>query len=478
MRLPPLLSLLCVGLSTLQAQPIPKIPKPQTTDVLPNIILIMTDDQGWADTGKFGATDFQTPHLDKMADDGIRFTNWYVPQAVCGASRAGLLTGCYPNRIGMMGAPGPRAKHGINEKEMLISELVKQKGYTTALIGKWHLGHRQKFLPLQHGFDEYYGLPFSNDMWPHHPGVRHLPMEERLKRWPHLPMIEGNKIINKEVSPKDQVNLTTDYTNKAVDFINRNKKRPFFLYVAHSMPHVPLFVSDKFKGKSKQGLYGDVIMEIDWSVGQIVKAIDDNKLSRRTLILFTSDNGPWLSYGNRGGSAGPLREGKGTTWEGGQRVPCIARWTDQIAPGSICHEPAMHIDLFPTIARLINVQGPKHRIDGRDIASLFSTPTVAKSPHEAYYFYWGQELQAIRSGKWCLHLPHAYRSLKGKPGKDGIPGPYQQKKTDLALFDLSTDLGQQKNVAKENPKVVAKLKALGLRHKAELEASKRPPGRL
>jgi arylsulfatase A-like enzyme len=270
----------------------------------------MTDDQGYADLGKFGARDFKTPHLDQMADDGLRFTNWHVPQAVCGASRAGLLTGCYPNRIGMLGAPGPSSKHGISEGEVLLPELVKQKGYATALLGKWHLGHHEKFLPLQHGFDEYYGLPYSNDMWPYHPGVRHLPLEQRLKKWPHLPMIEGNKIINKQVAPRDQVNLTTHYTEKAVDFINRNKANRFFLYVAHSMPHVPLFVSDKFKGKSKQGFYGDVIMEIDWSVGEILGALDKNGLATKTLVIFTSDNGPWLSYGHHAGNAGPSAKAK------------------------------------------------------------------------------------------------------------------------------------------------------------------------
>jgi arylsulfatase A len=227
--------------------------------------------------------------------------------------------------------------------------MVRERGYATALFGKWHLGHHQKFLPLQHGFDEYYGLPYSNDMWPYHPGVRHLSMEKRLKRWPHLPMLEGNKIINKEVSPDDQVGLTTSYTEKAVDFINRNRTKPFFLYVAHSMPHVPLFVSEKFKGKSEQGLYGDVIMEIDWSLGQILSALKKFDLADNTLVLFTSDNGPWLSYGNHAGSAHPLREGKGTTWEGGQRVPCIVRWPRRIFAGQVCYILAMHIDLFPTI---------------------------------------------------------------------------------------------------------------------------------
>ncbi|MAT46480.1 MAG: arylsulfatase [Verrucomicrobiaceae bacterium] len=450
----------------------------KSPDSRPNVVIIMTDDQGYADTGKFGATGFKTPHLDQMAEEGLRFTNWYVPQAVCGASRAGLLTGCYPNRINMLGAPGPSSRTGIAEGEMLISEMLKECGYATALFGKWHLGHHEKFLPLQHGFDEYYGLPYSNDMWPHHPGVRHLPLEKRLERWPHLPMIEDNKIINKQVTPEDQVSLTTSYTEKAVDFIARNKARPFFLYVAHSMPHVPLYVSEKFKGKSEQGLYGDVIMEIDWSVGEILSSLRKHGIDRNTMVLFTSDNGPWLSYGNHAGSAHPLREGKGTTWEGGQRVPCIVRWPRKITAGTTCHVPAMHIDLFPTIRGFVNGKGPSHRVDGKDISSLLTNPSEAKSPHEAYFFYRGDQLEAVRSGKWSLHLNHSYRSLRDQPGKDGIPGPYRQKKTEVALFDLEADIGQERNIANENRQVVNHLQGLAKKFDADLKASKREKGSL
>ncbi|HCQ32315.1 MAG TPA: arylsulfatase [Verrucomicrobiales bacterium] len=444
----------------------------------PNIVIIMTDDQGYADVGKFGARGFKTPHLDQMANEGLYFTNWYVPQAVCGASRAGLLTGCYPNRINMLGAPGPSSRGGIADNEILISEMLRERGYSTALFGKWHLGHHRKFLPLQHGFDEYYGLPYSNDMWPHHPGVRHLPMEKRLERWPHLPMIEGNEIINKEVSAEDQVDLTTTYTEKAVDFITRNRTKPFFLYVAHSMPHVPLFVSQKFKGKSEQGLYGDVIMEIDWSVGQILSALKRFGLAENTLVLFTSDNGPWLSYGNHAGSAYPLREGKGTTWEGGQRVPCIVRWPRKVPAGKACHTPAMHIDLFPTIQSLVEGKRPSHQIDGKDITSLLTNPEDAKSPHEAYFFYRGNRLEAIRSGKWSLHLNHSYRSLKDQPGKDGIPGPYIQKQTTVTLYDLEKDLSQKRNIAEDYPRIVNRLRDLANKFDTSLRANKRPKGSL
>ena len=469
--------LLTLAIGTLALSAVPALAR-DSFDSPPNIIIIMTDDQGYADTGKFGATGFKTPHLDRMADEGLRFTNWYVPQAVCGASRAGLLTGCYPNRINMLGAPGPKSRTGIADGEVLISEMLKGCGYATALFGKWHLGHHEKFLPLQHGFDEYFGLPYSNDMWPHHPGIRHLPMEKRLQRWPHLPMIEGNRIINKEVTPADQVNLTTSYTDKAVDFISRNRTKPFFLYVAHSMPHVPLFVSDKFKGKSKQGLYGDVIMEIDWSVGQILSALRKHKIDRNTLVLFTSDNGPWLSYGNHAGSAGPLREGKGTTWEGGQRVPCIVRWPDRVKAGSVCQTPAMHIDVFPTIKAIVKGKGPAHTVDGRDISALLTNPATAKSPHEAYFFYRGDQLEAVRSGNWSLHLSHSYRSLKAEPGRDGIPGPYLQKRTPLALFDLNEDIGQKKNLATAHPGVTTRLQTMARKFDADLKASKRSKGSL
>ncbi|MEM7384764.1 MAG: sulfatase-like hydrolase/transferase, partial [Verrucomicrobiota bacterium] len=262
----------------------------------PNIGVIFMDDLGYADIGSFGAKGYETPHLDRMAKEGRKFTDFYVTQAVCSASRAGLLTGCYNVRIGITGALGPKATHGLHEDEVTLAEICRQKGYATACYGKWHLGHHRKFLPMQHGFDDYFGLPYSNDMWPYHPGVRHLPMAERLKRWPHLPLIDKNTIVNDRVSPEDQEQLTTRYTERALSFIGENKDKPFFLYLPHSMVHVPLYVSGKFKGKSQHGLFGDVMMEVDWSVGQILKALKDHEIDRNTLVIFTSDNGPWLSY--------------------------------------------------------------------------------------------------------------------------------------------------------------------------------------
>ena len=437
----------------------------------PNIVIIFTDDQGYADVGCFGAEGLETPNLDKMASEGMKFTDFYVAQAVCGASRAALLTGCYPNRIGMLGAPGPKSRHGINTDEILIPEMLKENGYSTGMFGKWHLGHHQKSLPIHHGFDEYYGLPYSNDMWPHHPGVRHLPVNERLKRWPHLPLIEGDQIIDDEITPKEQKDLTTDYTLRAVDFIKRNKDNPFFLYVAHSMPHVPLYVNERNENKTNKGIYADVIWEIDWSVGKILESLKENGIDKNTLVIFTSDNGPWLSYGNHAGSAKPLREGKGTAWEGGVRVPCIMRWPDKIGQGKDCSEPAMTIDLLPTIAEITGSSLPKHVIDGKSIWPLITGK--GKTPQEAYYFYWGTNLHAIRKGKWSLHLPHSYRSLQNKPGNDGIPGEYIQKRTETALFDLSKDIGQKKDISKQHPEIVNSLKKLGGKHIEYVSKNKR-----
>ncbi len=443
----------------------------------PNVVIIFTDDQGYSDVGCFGAKGFKTPNLDRLAQQGMKFTNFYVAQAVCGASRAALLTGCYPNRIGMFGAPSHSAKHGINETETTIAELLKQKEYATAIYGKWHLGHRKRFLPLQHGFDDYYGLPYSNDMWPFHPTS---------KAFPDLPLIEKNEIVNKAVTAEDQKKLTTQYTERAVGFIKKNKDRPFFLYVAHAMPHVPLFTSEKFAKSSEQGAYGDVIQEIDWSSGEIMKALDDHGLTKKTLVIFTSDNGPWLSYGNHAGSARPLREGKGTAWEGGVREPCIMRWPGVIPAGTQCDELAATIDILPTLAKITGAKLPETKIDGLNILPLMKNEPDAKTPHEAYFYYYGTGLKAVRSGKWKLVFPHQYRSLRGKPGDDGIPGPYKQVKCGLELYDLENDISESKDVAKDHPDVVKRLtkyadeirQEIGDSHKKIKGKENRPPGRI
>lgn len=424
---------------------------------LPNIILIFTDDQGYADVGVFGAKGFSTPNLDRMAAEGRKFTNFHVPQPVCSASRAGILTGCYPNRIGIHGALGPDARHGIADTEMTLAQLLKQKGYATGMAGKWHLGHLPPFLPTRHGFDEYYGLPYSNDMWPLHP-------KAKPGTYPPLPMIENESTVKSGLGHEDQEQITTQYTERAVKFIERNRDRPFFFYLAHNMPHVPLHVSSKFKGKSKQGLYGDVIMEIDWSVGEVLKTLKKYKLDKNTLVIFTSDNGPWLSYGNHAGSAGPLREGKGTSWEGGVREPCIMRWPDHIPAGTTCDDMLMTIDLFPTLAKLVGAELPPHKIDGLDVWPLIAGEPGAKNPHEAYFHYYEvNQLQAVTSGDghWKLLLPHTYRTLGGRSGgRDGIPAKYEQRKVEQPeLYDLQTDIGETANVAEKHPDIVQRLLA-------------------
>ncbi len=421
----------------------------------PNVVLIFADDMGYADPGCFGSK-VSTPNLDRLAAEGVRFRDFYAAQAVCSASRAALMTGCYPNRIGILGALGPRSKIGLNHNEITIAEILKNRGYATAIYGKWHLGDNPNFLPIHHGFDDYFGLPYSNDMWPNHPTSTN---------YPPLPLIQGDKVV--QLMP-DQTQLTTWYTERAVKFIDANRNRPFFLYVPHNMPHVPLFVSDKFKGKSGYGLHGDVIMEIDWSVGEILKAIEKNGIDRQTLVIFTSDNGPWLLYGNHAGSSGPLREGKATTFDGGHRVPCMMRWPGKIPAGLTCNELATTMDILPTVARLAGGEAPKDRIiDGKDIWPLMSGQPGAKSPHEAFFYYWAQHLQAVRSGKWKLHFSHNYP--KPDPaGADGKPGKHKNYQIGPALFDLQADIGETRDVSAEHPDVIARLQLLAEKCREDL----------
>jgi len=455
---------------------------------LPNVVIMFTDDQGYGDVGCYGAEGYETPNLDRLAREGVKFTDFYVSSPVCSASRAALLTGCYHERVGISGALGPKSKTGLHPDEVTLAEICQAKGYATAAVGKWHLGRPEPFLPPNHGFDEYFGLPYSNDMWPYHPNVLHLPMEKRLQRWPPLPLIEGTKVIDPEVTPEDQETLTVRYTETALDFIDRHHDRPFFLYVAHSQPHVPLFVSERFAGQTERGLYGDVIREIDWSMGQILGRLREHGLEERTLVIFTCDNGPWLSYGGHAGSAGPLREGKGTCWEGGVRVPFLARWPGTIPPGRVVTEPAMTIDLLPTIAKRIGSPLPEHRIDGKDIWPLLTAEEGAESPHETLFFYYkATQLQALRHGKWKLILPHRYRTLGGKETRnDGLPVPYDQAEAGLELYELREDIGETRNVAGEHPELVAKLVRKAEAMRAELGdrltktkgSGRRPAGRV
>lgn len=417
----------------------------------PNVVLIFIDDMGYADIGPFGGPSGETPQLDRLAREGMRFTDFVVSSAVCSASRAALLTGCYHRRVGIDGALGPQAEHGIADREVTIAEICKQKEYATAIFGKWHLGHHPRFLPLRHGFDEYLGLPYSNDMWPRHPTAG--------DRFPPLPLIEGERVVDADVSSEDQRMLTTRYTERAVAFIERNRERPFFLYLPHTMVHVPLAVSGSFDGKSQRGLFGDVVMEVDWSVGQILDTLRRLELAENTLVIFTSDNGPWLSYGDHAGSAGPLREGKGTSFEGGIRVPTLMWWPGKIAAGSTCDELAATIDVLPTVAALVGARLPEHKIDGKDLRPLmFGEPDV-RSPHEAIpCYYENGQLQAVRDRRWKLHFPHKYRKLATEArAKGGQPVDYVDARIGLELFDLKNDIGEKTNVADEFPDVVAQL---------------------
>jgi arylsulfatase A-like enzyme len=440
----------------------------------PNIVLIFCDDLGYADVGCYGAKGYKTPNIDRLARQGVRFTDFYVAQAVCSASRAALLTGCYPNRIGIFGALSPASNTGIHSNEVTLGEMLRARGYATAIFGKWHLGHQPQFLPTRHGFDEYYGLPYSNDMWPLHPTGG--------TNYPPLPLIEGETIV--QLQP-DQTQLAARYTEHAVDFITRHKGRPFFLYLPHSMPHVPLHVSAKFAGRTKRGLYGDVIEEIDWSVGEVMKTLKKHQLDEQTLVLFASDNGPWQQYGNHAGSTGPFREAKGTSFEGGVRVPFIARWPGRIAKNTICREPAMSIDLLPTLAELTGGQLPSHAIDGLDIWPLMSGRSGVPSPHDALYFYWGERLEAVRSGPWKLVFAHDYIHVS-QPGSNGRPGKDTKEAIGNTLFNLERDPGEFTDLSRQFPEVVARLNALGERARKDLGdsavrqhgAGVREPGRI
>ncbi len=427
----------------------------------PNVIIIFTDDQGYQDVGVFGSPDIETPHLDKMASEGIMLTDFYAAQAVCSASRAGLLTGCYPNRIGIHQAMMPNSKKGLNESETTIAEMLKSNGYATAIYGKWHLGDAPEFHPMKHGFDEFFGILYSNDMWPYHP------QQGAIFNFDDLPLYENENVLR---VLEDQSSLTTEITEKSVDFIKRNKDNPFFLYVAHPQPHVPLFVSDKFKGKSERGLYGDVIMEIDWSVGEILNALKETGLDENTMVIYTSDNGPWLAYGEHSGSALPLREGKGTAWEGGQREPFIIRYPGTLPAGVVLSEPLMAIDLLPTIASITGSALPDLPIDGLNIWPVL-TGEVKSGPQEAYYFYYRvNELHGIRYNKWKMYFPHTYRSMNGREGgKNGLPEDYEMLSvTEIELYNLEEDKEERYNVANQNPEIVSHINSLADAMRIEL----------
>lgn len=431
----------------------------------PNIIVILMDDMGYGDIGSFGTQGYQTPNIDLLAKQGMKFTNFYAAQPVCTASRAGLLTGCYPNRIGLTGALFPKSKIGINSDEETIPELLKEKNYKSIVIGKWHLGDDKIFLPLQHGFDNYFGVPYSNDMSPL--GVSgKLETSGKRAELPFLPLIEGNETIKSLKTMDEMAELTTLYTNRAVKFIKENDKQPFFLYLSHSMVHVPLAVSKKFKDKSGKGLYGDVMMEVDWSVGEILKALDKKGISKNTLVIFTSDNGPWLRFGNHAGSAGVLKEGKVTSWEGGQRVSCLMKWPAVIPAGSVNDSLACSIDLLPTFAAITKSNLPKNKIDGVNILPLLEGRKVSPRK-ELLYYYKNNDLNAIRVENYKLVFPFSYESVI-TPGNDGMSGKTEMKSTGLALYDLSKDPGEEHNIKDQFPEIVTKLQTAAKKAREDL----------
>ncbi|SHE92837.1 arylsulfatase [Mariniphaga anaerophila] len=445
-----------------------------------NFVVIYIDDMGYGDLTQTGAIGYQTPNLDQMAAQGIFFSHYYAPQAVCSASRAGLLTGCYPNRIGFAGALSHASKTGISEKEETLAEVLKAKGYKTAIFGKWHLGVQEQFLPTRHGFDEFYGIPYSNDMWPFHPlgpGA-----------FPDLPLFENETIVNPAVTPDDQKKFTTEFTERTVSFIKNNTQNPFFIYLAHPMPHVPLFVSDKFEGKSEQGLYGDVMMEIDWSVGQVIQTLKETGLEENTLVIFTSDNGPWINYGNHAGSTGGLREGKGTSFEGGQRVPCLMYWKETIAPGTVNNNLVSGIDILPTVAEIAAAPLPKKKIDGVSILSLIKGETNEPPRKNFWYYYRRNSLEAVQDGQWKLVFPHPGRTyLEYTPGADGQPGKVNENfPHEAGLYDLRRDPGERYNLIEEHPEIVEKLEKIAQEARNDLGdditgfagKNRRDPGRV
>jgi arylsulfatase A-like enzyme len=424
----------------------------------PNIVIIFLDDSGWADFKPFGNPEYVTPHVRQLAREGCCFHQFYVPQAICSASRASLLTGCYPGRTKVFGALPPEA-WGLEPKYATLGEVLKARGYNTAVFGKWHVGDQPDTRPLARGFDENCGLMYSNDMWKYHPSNPDYWGQWTLQYW------DNGKIKIDAMTKDDQPMLTTWYTEHAVDFINRNKNIPFFLYVPHSMPHVPIFCSEKFRGKSGLGLYADVMMEIDWSVGQIMKALKTNGLERNTIVLFSSDNGPWVSYGNHAGKT-PFREAKATTFDGGVRSACIIKYSKEISPGTVSESVFCSIDILPTICHLTGAKLPDNEIDGKNVWDLIVGKKDVRNPHQYYAFSCGEKLEGVISadGRWKLHLPHTYATLV-KAGSDGLPGTYKREPIELSLFDMKNDPYERLNVIEKYPQIAAQLQEFADQHK-------------
>lgn len=429
----------------------------------PNVVIIFLDDAGWSDFHPFDTPPYPTPNVARLAEEGRTFTNFYVPQAVCSASRAALMTGSVPGRTKVFGAHGPNDR-GLEPKFMIMSEMLKAQGYATGIFGKWHLGDQPETRPAARGFDESAGLMYSNDMWKFHPENPVYWGKHPLKYW------ENGQVTIEDVTPEHQTHLTTWYTEKAVDFIQRHGDSPFFLYVPHSMPHVPLYCSDKFRGKSGTGIYGDVMMEIDWSVGQIMEALRETGTDKNTLIIFTSDNGPWLSYGDHSGKT-KFREGKGTIFDGGVRSACIMKLPGQLEAGSTSDRTFCSIDILPTIAHLTGAALPAGKIDGQNQWELISGVEGAENPQVYYPLSNGRQFQGLLTGdgRWKWHIPHPYRTMVGVEGhgKDGLPVKYKRKQVGPALFDMVNDPMESTNVMEQHPDVAARLIDLAARHQAQ-----------
>ncbi len=440
-----------------------------TADHKPNFVIIFVDDLGYGDIGPFGSRLNRTPHLDRMADEGMRLTSFYA-MPLCTPARAALMTGCYPKRLGLEGRPSscfivllPGDSNGLNLSEITIAETLRFQGYTTGCIGKWHLGDQPEYLPTRHGFDYYYGLPYSNDMTP----------EIFTDTWAFAPLpLMRNESILGSLKLEEQANLTKNYTTEAVNFIEKNRERPFFLYLSHTMVHYPYAASEKFRGRSANGLFGDAVEEIDWSTGEILNALDRFGLSEKTLVFFLSDNGA------AGGTSGPLRGRKGQTWEGGIRVPCIARWPGRITAGSTCDEVASLMDFHPTLAGLSGAELPTDCIlDGHDIWPLLKGKPGARSPYEVFYYYQQSKLEAVRSGRWKLVLPRKIRVRKQTKGEGQSQPEWEFVDLPLSLFDLDKDIGETTNLAAQNPDVVKELLKHVEKARNDLGDGKEHPGK-
>lgn len=450
----------CTLLAPLLLAPLAAVHAAEATAAKPNIVLVFIDDMGYGDIGPFGATRQKTPQLDRMASEGIKFTSFYAAP-VCSVSRAQIMTGCYGARVSVPGVYGPGGKNGLNPAEFTIAERLKELGYATMCIGKWHLGDQPEFLPTRQGFDHYFGIPYSNDM--------QRAAKETGQRV--VPLVRDEKVL--ELLDEDGQNRIVErYTAEAVQFLHENKDRPFFLYLPHTAVHTPIHPGAAFAGKSANGRFGDWVEEVDWSTGRVLDTLRELKLDKRTLVVFTSDNGPWLIKGPDGGSAGPLRGGKGSTWEGGVRVPTLAWWPGKIPPGAVCNAVAGTIDLLPTCVAIAGGAVPAEPvIDGRDISPLLFGQST-QSPREAHYYFAGYNLQAVRQGPWKLAIaPQPETMGKGVAGDAG--------KTPR-LYDLDTDIGERTNLAGEHPDIVARLQALAAKMDAEIggasPTARRPAG--